>query len=201
MTLESSTSATPPETPAQVAALVDNHRAFLAFLTGRLGGDRALAEDILQDAFVRSIDKVQALRDEEALIPWFYRLLRNAVVDHQRRNGTRARALESLASEFTEVEDGGDTRASVCRCVAQLATTLKPEYADVLAEVEVRGVAVKDYAAAQGITSNNAAVRVFRAREALRKQVQRSCGSCATHGCLDCTCKADALPAGGGGQR
>ena len=38
-------------------------------------------------------------------------------------------------------------------------------------------------------SSNNAAVRVFRAREALRKQVARACGACATHGCVDCTCK------------
>ena len=51
-------------------------------------------------------------------------------------------------------------------------------------------MAVKDYAAEAGITSNNAAVRVFRAREALRKQVARSCGTCADHGCLDCTCES-----------
>jgi hypothetical protein len=47
---------------------------------------------------------------------------------------------------------------------------------------------VKDYADQAGINSNNAGVRVFRARDALRKQVQRSCGTCATHGCVDCTC-------------
>jgi hypothetical protein len=29
---------------------------------------------------------------------------------------------------------------------------------------------------------------VFRAREALRKQVAVSCGTCAEHGCLNCTC-------------
>ena len=54
--------------------------------------------------------------------------------------------------------------------------------------VEIDGVAVKDYAVEARITSSNAAVRVFRAREALRKQVARSCGTGADHGCLDCTC-------------
>jgi len=47
---------------------------------------------------------------------------------------------------------------------------------------------VKDYAARAGLTASNAGVRVFRAREALRKQVARSCGTCADHGCFDCTC-------------
>ena len=43
-----------------------------------------------------------------------------------------------------------------------------------------------------GLTANNAGVRVFRAREALRRQVARACGTCAEHGCLDCTCGAPA---------
>jgi hypothetical protein len=50
------------------------------------------------------------------------------------------------------------------------------------------GVPVRDYAFEAGITPNNAGVRVFRAREALRKRVVRWCGSCAERGCIDCTC-------------
>ena len=34
-------------------------------------------------------------------------------------------------------------------------------------------------------------VRVFRAREALRRQVAASCGTCAEHGCIACTCTTD----------
>ena len=76
--------------------------------------------------------------------------------------------------------------------MSTLAETLKPEYAVALKRIEVDGVAVKDFAAEAGITSNNSAVRVFRAREALRQQVRKSCGTCATHGCVDCTCGAPA---------
>jgi hypothetical protein len=53
---------------------------------------------------------------------------------------------------------------------------------------------VKDYAAEAGISSSNAGVRVFRAREALRRQVVLSCGTCATHGCFDCSCGVAASP-------
>jgi DNA-directed RNA polymerase specialized sigma24 family protein len=65
---------------------------------------------------------------------------------------------------------------------------LKPEYADALRRIDVEGVPVKIYADEAGISANNAGVRVFRARDALRKQVARTCGTCAEHGCLDCTC-------------
>lgn len=176
-----------PETPEVAAALVENHRAFLAFLERRVES-RAVAEDILQDAFVRSIDKVSALRDREAIVPWFYRVLRNAVIDHQRRRSTASRALADFAAELETEQSGSETHGAVCQCVKSLTETLKPEYAEALRRIEIDGVAVKDYAEEAGITSNNAGVRVFRARDALRKQVQRSCGTCATHGCLECTC-------------
>ena len=47
---------------------------------------------------------------------------------------------------------------------------------------------VRAYAAEIGVSDNLAAVRAYRARNALRAQVARSCGTCAEHGCLDCTC-------------
>jgi len=83
-----------------------------------------------------------------------------------------------------------DLRNAVCRCVSQLADTLKPEHAEALHRVEVEGLSVQAFATAAGISANSAAVRLFRAREALRKRVLRSCGSCAEHCCLDCTCGA-----------
>jgi RNA polymerase sigma-70 factor (ECF subfamily) len=170
------------------ALLVANHREFLAFVEKRVGS-RAVAEDILQDAFVRGVSKLDSVHDDESVVAWFYRLLRNAVIDHYRRRGSAARTLEAFAAELeTHVEPPAPLKDAVCQCVKRLSTTLKPEYADALQRIEVEGVAVKDYASETGISAGNAAVRVFRAREALRQQVKRSCGSCAEHGCLDCTC-------------
>ena len=172
-----------------VAVLVQNHRAFLAFLEKRIGR-RDVAEDLLQDAFARGLDKLPALGSEESAVAWFYRVLRNALVDHYRRGGASARALSILAREVEEhVEPDLDTRNAVCRCVALLADTLKPEYARALRRVDVDGLSVQDFAAEAGITANNAGVRLFRARAALRRGVVRSCGTCAEHGCLDCTCR------------
>lgn len=169
--------------------LVENHRQFLAFLQKRVN-DRALAEDILQDAFVKTLEKGEDVRDEGSSIAWFYRMLRNAVIDQYRRTGARNRALEGLAKELEgAVEPPPELRDAICGCVSRLAETLKPEYADAIRRIEVDGVAVNEYAGEAGISAGNAAVRVFRAREALRKQVKASCRTCADHGCLECNCK------------
>ena len=173
--------------PAQdiAATLVANHRDFLAFVQKRVGS-AAVAEEILQDAFVRNLPKLDTVR--ETAVGWFYRILRNAIIDHHRRAGAAERRHDALAREEELADRDEEIHRVVCKCVAQLAGTLKPEYAAALQRVEVDGLSVKDFADEAGISSNNAGVRIFRAREALRKQVARSCGTCATHGCLDCTC-------------
>lgn len=172
-----------------MAVLVANHRQFLGFLEKRVGS-RAVAEDILQDAFVRGMDKIDGLRSDESAVAWFYRLLRNAVIDHQRRRGAAERKLAALAGEVEQSSEPlPELRGAICRCIGELATTLDPKYSDALRSVEVEGKPVKDYALEAGISASNAGVRIFRAREALKKSVMRCCGSCAEHGCLDCTCE------------
>ena len=179
-------------TPDVASRLVGSHRQFLAFLERRLG-DRALAEDILQDAFVKTIEKGESIRDDESAVAWFYRMLRNAIVDHYRRNSTRSKSLELLAAEMKDaVEPPPEIRGAICACVGELAANLKSEYADAIRRVEIEDLPVHDFAAEQGISANNASVRLFRAREALRKQVKAACRTCADHGCLDCSCGAKA---------
>jgi RNA polymerase sigma-70 factor (ECF subfamily) len=170
-----------------LSVMTENRRAFLSFLERRVG-HRELAEDVLQEAFARGLDRVP-LGGEETILAWFYRVLRNAVIDHYRRQGATGRALGALARELTEeAEPSPDERDAVCRCVTRLSETLKPEYALALRRVEVDGISVQDYAAEAGITSNNAGVRLFRARQTLRKRVVRWCGACAERGCVDCSC-------------
>lgn len=172
--------------PEVVEQLVGNHREFLRFVERRVG-NRAVAEEILQEAFVRSLGRGEEIRD--SVVGWFYKVLRNAVIDHQRRQAVANRRLDEFAAELEATKDGGDELvAAACACISRLAATLKPEYADALRRIEVDQVPVKDYADAVGISASNAGVRIFRAREALRKQVARSCGTCAEHGCLDCSC-------------
>lgn len=173
-----------------VAQLVESHARFLEFLERRVGS-RATAEDILQEAFTRALSRGDTLRSDESAKAWFYRLLRNALVDHYRRRGAEHRALESAASEPEPPNPQTDDAllGTVCTCMNVLIDTLKPEYAEALRRVELEDQSLPDYAQQHGISRNNAGVRLHRARQALYKQLVTSCGTCATHGCLDCHCK------------
>ena len=87
------------ETAGPLEALLANHRAFLSYLERRVG-DRALAEDILQDAFAKVVSRPEQAPTDEGVVPWFYRTLRNAAIDQFRRRGTASRAVEAFAREL-----------------------------------------------------------------------------------------------------
>ena len=184
---------TAPQDPAvglsqeAMQLLVDGHRQFLAFLEKRVES-RDVAEDILQAAFVRGLERGSEVRDEGSVVAWFYRVLRNAVVDHYRSRASSERAQEGWAREFAPQEASVEIEREICECVLGLVDTLKPEYRNALKIVDLGEASLNDLAERAGITPGNAAVRVHRAREALRKQVRAACGSCAEHGCLDCRC-------------
>ncbi|HVT03767.1 MAG TPA: sigma-70 family RNA polymerase sigma factor [Thermoanaerobaculia bacterium] len=171
-------------TPDVVATLVANHRQFLSFLEKRVES-REVAEDILQEAFIRGLDS-STLREADSATAWFYRVLRNAIVDHYRRRGVESRVLEQVAAESSnEVQPDNELMQAVCSCVTTLLSTLKPEYAQAIRRVELDDVPVTTYAAEEQMTPNAAGVRLFRARQALKKRGSlptpwRSCGNAAS---------------------
>jgi RNA polymerase sigma factor (sigma-70 family) len=172
-----------------IETLLENHRAFLRFLERRVG-NRELAEDILQDAFARVVDRPELAPQDEGIVPWFYRTLRNASIDQVRRRGASERGLAAFAHELETASDvPQDLNTEICACVSRLAGTLKPEYAEALQAIDVDEMPVSTFAKVHGISASNAGVRVFRARQALKQRVAESCGTCAEHGCLDCSCR------------
>ena len=118
-------------TPEVVDVLVERHRRFLQFLEPRVGS-RAVAEELLQAAFVKAVERGNELRDGESAVAWFYKLLRNALVDFYRHRDAKRRAMERHASE-TQVTTERDPAldAAICECVHGLIPTLKAEYAEI----------------------------------------------------------------------
>lgn len=177
-----------PISPDALKLLVASHDRFLSFLERRLCS-REVAEDLLQQAFVRGIERGGAIRDGESAVAWFYRLLRNAVVDHARRTGTANGVLRRWAEELGASQPVDESlHRTICACVSRLVDTLKPEYASAIRAVDVEGKPVGELAKQAGISPNSAGVRLHRARAALGERVRASCGPCASDGCIDCTC-------------
>lgn len=177
----------------RVDLLVKGKRQFLRFLEHRMRS-RADAEDVLQTAFLRLVAQKDSLRDEEKLVPWFYQLLRNLMVDHYRHREALSRLESSVAVDAEPVTPSADEALfrAVCTCINAMIPALKAEHAELVRRVELGGEPLGQVAGDLGITPNNASVRLHRARRALREALRDACGACADHGCLDFGCRRTA---------
>lgn len=170
--------------------LLEARGQFLGYVRKRID-DPDLAEDILQDSLLRAIRAAPHLHDEERLIPWFYRVLQNAIVDAYRRRGVEQAHV--VWSDIPEIAAELEDDAELCRCFERLIPTMKSEYADVIQLVELGRESPEAAAERLGIRRNTLKVRRHRARQALRRKLEETCRTCADHGCLDCTCGDDGL--------
>jgi RNA polymerase sigma factor (sigma-70 family) len=168
--------------------LLSQRKQFLNFIQRRVDTP-ATAEDIIQAAYIRALQQSSELRSNESAVAWFYRILRNAVIDHYRHRAAEDRALERWAQELsTESTPDPATEDIVCQCINQVILNMKPAYSEIIRKVDLEETSLDSFAKSAGITPGNATVRAHRARQALKKQLLETCGSCAKHGCVDCTC-------------
>ena len=170
-----------------VEQVTSQRERFLRFLSSRVE-NTATAEDILQAAYLKAIERGSEIHDQESAVAWFYRILRNAVIDHYRRRASTAKAHQTFAAEIPESYEP-EIKAAACECIGDVIKNLKPDYRSAIEKVDLAEAAVEDFARSEQISPNNASVRLHRARKAVAKHLKTVCGACAEHKCLDCTCR------------
>jgi RNA polymerase sigma-70 factor (ECF subfamily) len=166
---------------------VRNRERLLGFVRGKVGDD-SLAEDILQESLLKALRAAPELRDQDRLLPWFYRILRNGITDAYRRSEASQRSLERFSASEFEASVSPAEEAELCSCFRELLPTLKPEYAEVIEAMDLGETGSREMSERLGVTANNLKVRRHRARRQLRERLETTCGVCAEHGCLDCSC-------------
>ena len=177
---------TDSESRKRLSILLASRRQFLAFVERRVAS-RDEAEEILQDAFARGVERVVDVREEGNVVAWFYRILRNAIVDRHRRRPEELPGLE-IDSDILQVAADAELQRDVCVCIQGLLPLIRPDYAELVRLVDLEGRSVGAVAKDRGVSAGSARVRLHRARAALRREVQLTCRACAEHGCLDCSC-------------
>lgn len=179
---------------AVVSALLETHRAeLLAFARRRLESAQS-AEELVQQVALKAMGAAQSLKDPAAGRAWLYRITRNALADVYARRPQAKISLDLASAQGDELMARHGQVAQmalpeqICRCVLTQTGTLKAEYQHMLQQVVLEGRAVTEVAQEMGITANNAAVRLHRARAALKKKLVSHCGTESLLHCMDCVC-------------
>ena len=135
----------------------------------RMTGDRADAEELTQEAFVRAWQKIGSFRGESAFSTWLHRLTVNLVLTEFR---TRARRRErvSLSDDLTAHDAPARSEAPRERVDLESAIASLPECArHVFVLYEIEGYKHDEIASMMGIASGTTKAQLHRARKLLRE--------------------------------
>ena len=139
----------------------DYHDKLLGFIRSRVESVD-VAEDILQDVFIKIQKSLLTLQDTERMESWIYRIVRNAVIDHYRARKAFEEVPQSLAAPEQDEEE--QARYEISACLVPMIATLPAPYRDALRLSEIDGLKQKQVAEALGLSLSGAKSRVQRGR-------------------------------------
>jgi RNA polymerase sigma-70 factor (ECF subfamily) len=126
----------------------------------RLGGDLALADDVLQETYLRFLSLDAARRAASPARPLLYRIATNLVYDHFRRN------RRFVASSFERAAPPADSRA---RDIERALQAVKPRQRSLLWLAIVEGWSHAEIAELLGLRAGSVKVLLFRAKASLAR--------------------------------
>lgn len=132
-----------------------------------LCGDRALADDVTSETFVRAWSSETAIRVETAQA-YLFAIARN-LVNAERRRGKRLTTLDEVSANPGSGPDA-DSSMRLAETLRALATLNEADRAALLMRAE-HGMDYATIAAAFGISEGTAKVRVHRARATLARRM------------------------------
>lgn len=146
------------------AVLFEQFHAPILNYLHRMVSDRALAEDLTQDTFIKAYNALPRTNDDLAFKSWLYRIATNTAISHMRR-GKIIRWLPFVTdpeSKTERLENSVSRQTDIERALQQLPK----HYSSALLLRHYQGLSIAETAQALDITENAAKLRLFRARKA-----------------------------------
>lgn len=158
--------------------LVRRHQARVLAAALHLSGEREAALDLAQETFVEAYRSLGSLRDHDRFASWLYGILRN-----QWRHSRRRREPAALSLERDDVpEPASPSDDPIDGDLVTVVASLPSRHREILAARYLHDQTYAEIAAAHGITVQNARVRCFGARVALREALAAAGTGAATEG-------------------
>jgi RNA polymerase sigma-70 factor, ECF subfamily len=165
--------------------------------------DPALADDLLQEVFVKALEALRAKRTLAHPTAWLYAVARSTLADHFRAqrlaHGERHVELHDDIPAAGPAEDA--LHQQLAACLRPFTLQLPAIYRDTLLAAEFDGATLASLAAAQGLSVSALKSRAARARAMLRDKVLACCEVEFAGGLVSdyrkrgpCECAAPALP-------
>jgi len=163
--------------------LVRKYQHKIAKLISRYVYDRAEVEDVTQEAFIKAYRAINGFRGESAFYTWLYRIAINTAKNYLVSQGRRLPSTD-IESEDAELSDfGGSLREvatpesailtnEIAETVLQALNQLPEDLRTAITLREIDGLSYEEIAAVMDCPIGTVRSRIFRAREAIDKQLK-----------------------------
>jgi RNA polymerase sigma-70 factor (ECF subfamily) len=165
----------------KLGVLFERHHVPLFQFLSRATGDRAAAEDLVQEVFVRILKYRRTYRDEGRFETWMFHIARNVRSDHARRRRPE-QPLEPFEREGLEPAAGGpapDSQLAAKQDVEEVRRALMKlpdDKRELLVLSRYHGMKHEQLAAVLRVDVGTVRVRVHRALKELKEMVERLAG-------------------------
>ncbi len=146
------------------------NKQLLAFIISKVK-DKSIAEDILQDVFIKVHQNIASLESKDKLSAWLYTISRNSIFDYYRKN-----AIKFSDINLDELEHSSKVKNEhLNSCIEILIKSMPQDYGEVLNASELQGQKQKQIAQSQGLSLPAVKSRVKRGREQLKDKLKACC--------------------------
>jgi RNA polymerase sigma-70 factor (ECF subfamily) len=149
-----------------------HHNQLLNFIRKRVD-DPDVAKDLLQDVFLKILDKIDTLKESEKLQNWLYQITRNIISDYYRQK-QKENKLAEYAPKIHEQEELNAMQKAES-WIGLYVGQLPDNYRQAVELFELQGLSIAKIAEQLGISYTNARARVQRGRKALKKTLTDCC--------------------------
>jgi RNA polymerase sigma factor (sigma-70 family) len=140
----------------------------------RITGDTDISDDLCQEAFIRYYNRVIPLPNLDQSKYWLIRVVKNLALNYEKRKGREKKAYDRFLKEPKPVVRSGETellRTESAELVQAALEKLPFKLRSIIVLREFGGLSYKEIAKVAGISESNVKIRVYRAREQLKKHL------------------------------
>ena len=166
---------TPAPSEATIVAIYrETISPLYRFISQRCGGDRAVAEDITQETWLRAVRVWRETGLPNHPLRWLITVARNVLLNQLRQRATLSLDELSAEPQFPNNDEQAEEREASTREMRVALTRLAPDEARLLEEFYFEQRRVAQLARHRGITERAVEGRLRRARERLRREMERN---------------------------
>ncbi|MFW5829995.1 MAG: RNA polymerase sigma factor [Planctomycetota bacterium] len=161
---------------AAFEALVHRHIEKATAVAHSVLGPDAAADDVVQNAFFKAYEQLGTLSEPAAFPGWLLRIVRNEAISWYRRHKRRGMPMQELVDQAVDPSTDPIDRAKEVRkvCLRHAYPRLSKSYREILALKYEAGLDYEQLAETLGTSVANVEKRLYRARQALLKGMERA---------------------------